>query len=75
MDKIVFLRSYYQYLNVLVLVINVGHGIIIKGVQEYLLNYSPDKIKKFTYKDLEKNRKSFLILKNIDYFYTFLNNI
>ena len=69
---IVYFRSYYHKLNIFVLDIDCGLGVITRGKPHKVLTYSIDNIKDLSYKDLEKNRVEILNLKNIEYFNEFL---
>lgn len=72
---IVYLRSTRSDLNVFVLDIDYGLGIITKGKPENILKYSKEEIDRFSYNDLRKNRRKMLNLKSNDYFKEFIKKI
>ncbi len=72
---IAYLRSTQKDLNVFVLDYDYGIGIITKGKPEEIIEYKPEEIKNFSYKDLNKNRKTILNLKFDDYLNDFLTNL
>lgn len=73
---IVHLSSIRNDLNIFVLDCDYGVGIITKakGKQKDPLKFSPEQIKKLSYKDLERNRKKLLNLKKPQYLKKFLKN-
>lgn len=64
---IVYLRSVRGNLNVKVLGVETGLGIITRGKGENMLNYTPEDIEHMTYADLEAKRELLLNLKDLDY--------
>jgi len=62
---VVYLRSNFLGLNIFVLDCDNGLGIITRGEQKNILEYSPEMIKNLTYKDLKKDRKKLLNLKSL----------
>lgn len=64
---IVYLRSVRGNLNVKVLGVETGLGIITRGKGENMLNYTPEDIELMTYADLEAKRELLLNLKDLDY--------
>lgn len=72
---IAFLRSTRKDLNLFVLNCDYGLGFISKGQQENPLNFTPEDIRKLTYKDLAENRELLLNLKDPKYFLEFLKTL
>jgi len=72
---IIYLRSKFQNLNVFVLNVESGLGIISRGKVKEKLNYSIDEIKNLTYNDLKKNPEKLINLKNPYYIKKFINEI
>ena len=70
---VVHLRSQRNDINVFVLDADFGLGVITWGQPESKLNFTADEIQKFTYQDLERNRKEFLNLKEPSYFFQYFN--
>jgi hypothetical protein len=69
---IVHLRSTRNDLHIFVLDIDCGLGIITKGSPENMLEFSNQEIMKMTYKDLDKDRRRILNLKDQSYLAQFL---
>lgn len=68
---IVHLRSQRNDINVFVLDTDFGLGIITWGTPESKLNFTTDDIQRFSYEDLERNRKEWLNLKDASYFFEY----
>ena len=64
---IVYLRSVRGNLNVMVLGVETGLGIITRGKGENMLNVTPEDIELMTYADLEAKRELLLNLKGVEY--------
>jgi hypothetical protein len=64
---VVYLRSIRSDLQVFVLNCDHGVGIISWGKPENLLNYSAEEIDNLSYKDLDRDRKNLINLKEVDY--------
>ncbi len=69
---IVYLRSMRKDLNIFVLDIDMGLGIISKGTQAEGLRYTAEEIRQLSYNALANNRKEILNLKPVSYLETFL---
>jgi len=65
---IAYLRATQSNLRICVLDCDYGLGMITKGIPESMLDYSKEEIDKFSYADLEKNRRKILNLKDTGYF-------
>ena len=72
---IVHLRTYHNDLRIFVLNSNLGFGIITKGHSANQLDLSAQEIKKLKYKDLKENRKTYLNLKNYEFFEKFIQKL
>ncbi len=72
---ICYLRSAHRDLNVFVLDCDQGLGIITRGNSEDTLSFTPEQIDNLTYKDLAKDRKKLLNLKDSDYLFDFLKTV
>lgn len=70
--SIIYFRSCRHDLNVFVLDIDCGLGIITRGEPDSLLTYSPEGISGLLYQDLEKDRSDMLNLKNATFLERFL---
>ena len=72
---IVYSRSLSKDLNIFVLDDDYGLGIITRGEPDNMLPFSVEELNQLTYRDLEKNRKELLNLKQADFFREFLKGI
>lgn len=70
---IVHLRSLYEELNVFVVDIDVGLGIVTLNKPKNTLEFDESEITKLSYKDLDANRKDFLNLKSEKYFKQYID--
>ena len=64
---IVYLRSMVDDINVFTLDTDQGLGIITKGKQQNKLYFKEEQIRRFTFKDIDSNRKEWLNLKPESY--------
>lgn len=69
------LRSTRHDLNVFVLDCDQGLGIITQGKPEGVLSFTPAQIDELLYKDLARDRKAFLNLKDESYLFEFLKTL
>ena len=72
---IVHLRSLHPDLDVFVLNCDHGIGFVRKARPEKPLGFSEQEIQQLSYRDLEKNRSTFLNLKSPDYFEKFVGHV
>jgi hypothetical protein len=72
---IAHLRSTRNDLNIFVLDCDHGVGIITRDRPESIIDFTPEKIKQLTYKDLDNNREQILNLKPPEYLQQFLSAI
>lgn len=64
---IVYLRSVRGNLNVIVLGVETGLGIITRAKGENMLNFTPEDIERMTYADLKEKREPLLNMKGSEY--------
>jgi hypothetical protein len=69
---VAYFRSCRPDINIFVLAIESGLGILTKGKSDNLLPYSIKEIEDLSYRDLEKNRAEMLNLKDPAYLEEFL---
>ena len=68
------LRSNRNDLNIFVLNCDFGVAVIQRKSSDYILDYTPEDLKKISYKELEKNREKILNLKEPKYFKKFIKD-
>ncbi len=71
---VVHLRSLNDNLKLFVLDCDFGVGVVTRETPDKKLNFTIEEVKKLEYKDLDKDRKNLLNLKDPDYLYSFLKN-